>query len=70
MLNNGLDPETGAKLTLEQAESGHWINHDNEYKTTPESEIEKLYSEEAKNAERAINYLKEKHFENKTVRRN
>ncbi|QYA26684.1 hypothetical protein G3I01_14655 [Gramella sp. MT6] len=35
-----IDPETGAKLTLEEAESGHWINHDNEYITIPEKEIE------------------------------
>jgi len=54
-----IDPETGAKLTLEQAESGHWIAHDNEFRTIPETEIENLYSDEQKNAERAINYLKE-----------
>jgi len=60
-LDDGLltDPETGAKITLEQAESGHWIQHDNEYSTVPESEIEKLYTEEQKNAERAVNYLKQ-----------
>jgi len=52
------DPETGVRLTLEQAESGHWINHTNEFSTTPESEIEKLYTEEQKDAERAVNYLK------------
>jgi hypothetical protein len=55
-----IDPETGAKLTLEQAESGHWIAHDNEFNTLPESDIEKLFTEEQKNAERGINYLKEK----------
>lgn len=53
-----IDPETGARLTLEQAESGHWIHHDNEYSTLPEKEIEKLYTEEQKDAERAINHLR------------
>lgn len=53
-----IDPETGAKLTLEQAESGHWIKHDNEFLPKPEIEIEKLLTEEERNAERAINYLK------------
>lgn len=54
-----IDPETGAKLTLEQAESGHWIAHDNEFNTISESDIDKLFSEEQKNAKRGINYLKE-----------
>ena len=53
-----IDPETGAKLTLEEAESGHWINHDNEFITIPEKEIEKLHTEEQKDAERAINILR------------
>ncbi len=54
------DPETGAKLTLEQAESGHWIAHDNEFNTMPESDINKLFTEEQKNVERGVNYLKER----------
>lgn len=53
-----IDPETGARLTLEQAESGHWIDHDNEHYQMPESEIDKLYTEEQKNIERAANLLK------------
>lgn len=53
-----IDPETGAKLTLEQAESGHWVAHDNEFRTLPEEEIQKLYTEEQKEAQRALNYLK------------
>jgi hypothetical protein len=53
-----IDPETGAKLTLEEAESGHWIDHNNEYRPVPEIEIKKLYSKEDKDAERALNYLK------------
>ncbi|MFI0427950.1 hypothetical protein [Mariniflexile sp. HMF6888] len=53
-----IDPETGVKLTLEQAESGHWIAHDNEFNTIPEDELDKLPSEEAKQAEIALNYLR------------
>jgi len=53
-----IDPETGAKLTLEQAESGHWIGHDNEFLTTSETEINKLFTEEEKEVERTINELK------------
>jgi hypothetical protein len=52
-----IDPETGAKLTLEQAESGHWVDHTNEHLQMSESEIEKLYTEEEKNIERAANLL-------------
>lgn len=55
-----IDPETGAKITLEQAESGHWVTHDNEFNTMSESDIDKLYTEEEKDAERGVNYLKEK----------
>lgn len=51
--------ETGAKITLEEAESGHWIEHDNEYKVVTEEEIEKLKTEEEKIIERGLNYLKE-----------
>ena len=53
-----IKPETGAKLTLEQAESGHWIAHDNEFNTTPEAELEKLPSDSAKQVEIALNYLR------------
>ncbi len=52
-----IDPETGAKLTLEQAESGHWVAHDNEFRTTPEEDIQKLFTEEQKEAERVVNHL-------------
>ena len=53
-----IDPETGAKLTLEQAESGHWVQHDNEFQTTSEEDIQKLFTPEQQDAEKAINYLK------------
>jgi len=54
-----IDPETGAKITLKEAESGHWDSHDNEFNTIPESDIDKLLSEEYKQAQLALNYLRE-----------
>ncbi|MDF4202094.1 hypothetical protein PXD56_03975 [Maribacter sp. SA7] len=57
-----IDPETGAKLTLEEAESGHWIAHNNEYRTIPESEINKIPTEQEKIAELGVNYLRKSKF--------
>ena len=54
-----IDPETGAKITLEEAESGHWVTHDNEFRTIPETELEKLLTEDEKQIEIALNYLRE-----------
>lgn len=54
-----IDPETGTKITLEEAESGHWVAHDNEFRTVPESDLEKLLTEDEKQAEIALNYLRE-----------
>ncbi|WP_132065896.1 MULTISPECIES: hypothetical protein [Aquimarina] len=54
-----IDPETGMKITLEEAESGHWVSHDNEFRTVPESDLEKLLTEDEKQAEIALNYLRE-----------
>jgi len=54
-----IDPETGTKITLEEAESGHWVTHDNEFRTVPESDLEKLLTEDEKQAEIALNYLRE-----------
>ncbi len=51
------DPETGARMTLEQAQSGHWIAHNNESRIISEKEINSLYTEEQKHAYRTINYL-------------
>ncbi|MEN3322694.1 hypothetical protein VP395_03080 [Mariniflexile soesokkakense] len=53
------DPETGAKLTLEQGESGHWISHENEFRILSESELKNLPSERIRQAEIALNYLRE-----------
>lgn len=54
-----IDPETGTKLTLEQAESGLWVAHENEFRTITESDLEKLPTEEEKQAEIALNHLRE-----------
>lgn len=62
-----IDPETGIKITLEEAESGHWISHDNEYKTISESEIENLLSNDEKQVAIAINYLKESRYFTRTI---
>ena len=53
-----IDPETGTKLTLEEAESGHWIAHDNEFRTISETELKNLPTEDEKIVERALNYLR------------
>ncbi|WP_047546066.1 hypothetical protein [Psychroserpens sp. Hel_I_66] len=60
-----IDPETGAKITLEEAESGHWVNHNNEFRTIPESDLKKL-TEDEKQAEIALNYLRESRAFRKT----
>lgn len=52
------DPETGAKLTLEEAESGNWITHDNLNRIKSEEELEKYYSGREKEAEEIINFIK------------
>ncbi len=61
-----IDPETGAKLTLEEAESGHWVAHDNEFRTISESELKKLPTEDEKQVEIALNYLRESKVYTKT----
>lgn len=53
------DPATGVRITLDQAESGHWIDHDNHDRIKSEEEIEKLFSDEEKLFERVLNRLKE-----------
>jgi hypothetical protein len=56
-----IDPETGAKLTLEQAESGIWDENQVEYFT--ETDYAKILVEEEKNVELAIDvYRKNNHY--------
>lgn len=57
-----IDPETGVKLTLEEAESGKWFAHDNEFRTIPEDELNKIPIDEEKQVQVALNYLRESRF--------
>lgn len=52
------DPETGAKLTLEQAESGHWVTHNNSNRIKEADEIEQFYHGREQDAEKLINHIK------------
>lgn len=52
-----IDPETGIKITLEEAETGHWVSHDNEFRPIPESDIESQILDDHKTLARALNYL-------------
>lgn len=53
------DPETGVKLTLEEAESGRWLAHDNAGRVKSDDELEKYYEGTDLVIERIINNLKE-----------
>ncbi len=53
------DPETGTKLTLEQAESGHWIAHNNENRIKDSNEIEQFYYGDEREIEKLKNHIKE-----------
>ncbi|WP_452599128.1 hypothetical protein [Pontimicrobium sp. MEBiC01747] len=60
------DPETGVKLTLEEAESGVWLAHDNEFRTIPEEELNKIANDNEREVEVALNYIRESRFFIKT----
>lgn len=60
------DPETGVKLTLEEAESGKWLAHDNEFRTIPDKELNKIPVDEEKQVQIALNYLRGSRFFTKT----
>jgi len=51
------DPVTGTKLTLEQAESGHWIAHNNINRIKNQDEIEQYYHGNEKKIEELKNYI-------------
>ena len=57
-----IDPETGAKLTLEEAQSGNWLVHDNEFRATPQHELDKIPYEKERQIEIALNHLKESRY--------
>jgi hypothetical protein len=52
------DPETGAKLTLEEAESGNWVAHDNLNRIKPKEELDQYYRGKEKEIEKLANFLK------------
>lgn len=52
------DPETGTQLTLEEAESGHWIKHDNLDRIKHKEELDQYYSEKEREIEELANFLK------------
>lgn len=52
------DPETGAKLTLEEAESGNWLAHDNLNRIKSKEELEQYYRGKEKEIEELVNFLK------------
>ncbi len=54
-----IDPKTGTKITLEQAENGYWEEPEDKLGIMSENDIQKLYTEEEKETERTLNYLKE-----------
>lgn len=54
------DPDTGAKMTLEQAESGHFIKHDNKLRIKSNKEIEENYDEDNQEVEFVVRYFREK----------
>ncbi|RZJ67501.1 MAG: hypothetical protein EOO50_05820 [Flavobacterium sp.] len=52
------DPETGARFTVEQAEKGTWIAHDNPKRIKSDEEINKYYSGSEIVVEQIANHLK------------
>jgi len=52
------NPETGTKLTLEEAESANWIAHDNLNRIKPKEELEEYYRGKEKEIEELTNFLK------------
>lgn len=62
-----IDPETGVKLTLEEAESGKWFTHDNEFRTIPRDELNKIPFERERQIETALNYLRGSRFFTKAI---
>lgn len=60
-----VDPETGTKITLEQAETGNWtvkVEDESEFSVMPYDELKKIPTEETRTAQTAINYLRSSTF--------
>lgn len=56
-------PETGTRLTLEEAEKGFFIAHDNKLRVKSDEELEKNYSWEQGQVEKIKNFAIESQFE-------
>lgn len=56
------DPETGAKITLEQAESGIWLLPDENTKKKNEEELKKYYSEDELKINEVTEHLKNNNY--------
>ena len=52
------DPISGQLLTIEEAESGHFVKHVNETRIIPESELQQFYNEDLVIVQRCFNFLK------------
>ena len=57
------DPETGARFTLEQAESGHWIENDNYNRIKSQEEIDRHYFGKEKEIEELVNEMRKSGYE-------
>ena len=53
-----IDPETGDRITLEEAETGVWKVDYDEFKPFSQTELDKLASKEEKKVQIALNYLR------------
>ena len=52
------DPETGTRITLEEAESGHWSPHSNPNRIKTQEEIDTYYFGNEKEEEELVNHVK------------
>lgn len=57
------DAETGARLTLEQAESGHWIENDNYNRIKSQEELDRHYFGKEREIEEMVNEMKKSGYE-------
>ena len=61
------DPETGARITLEQAESGHWIENDNYNRIKSQEEIDRHYFGKEKEIEELVNEMRKSGYEHEIL---
>lgn len=61
------DPETGVKMTLEQAQKGTWIKNDNFSRIRTEEEIDTYFDGVEKEIEKIANNLKSRNFKHTKI---